>query len=146
MCYGICFTTNRSGVSSEHGSQAIAPHSLWTTTQCNKRIADFPMKKFVGYGVGPSCANVASRNYKLSLISVTRNKNCPGERAIIEVMMHEVIYPLTIPYSLVKEKVNNRIPHCPKIDKGNITKTNLQTDNKHTIHGMSYPVNTRATK
>ena len=64
-------------------------------------------------------------NYKLSPISVIRNKNCPGERAIIEVMTHEVIYPLTIPYSLVKEKVNNRIPHCPKIDEGNITKTNL---------------------
>ena len=50
--------------------------------------------KFVGYGVGPSCANAASRDYKLSLISVARNENCPGERAIIEVMTHEVIYTL----------------------------------------------------
>jgi hypothetical protein len=54
---------------------------------------------------------------------VARNKNCPGERAIIEVMAHEVIYPLTIPYGPVKGKVINRIPHCPKIEEGNISKT-----------------------
>jgi hypothetical protein len=61
-------------------------------------------------------------------------------------MAHKVIYPLTIPYGPVKGKVIDRIPHCPKIEEGNISKTNLQTNNKHTIHRMSYPVNKRATK
>lgn len=60
--------------------------------------------KFVGYGVGPSCADASSRHYKLSLIRVAGNKDGPGKRAIIEIMTHEVIYPLTIPYGPVKEK------------------------------------------
>jgi len=79
----------------------------------------------VGYGVGPSCADAPFRDYKLA-----RNKNCPGERAIIDIMTHEVIYPLTI-YPMVqsrkKEKMNNRILHCPKIEEGKITKIKLQT-------------------
>ena len=91
------------------------------------------MKKVAGYGVGPSCANAP--DYELSLISVARNKNCPCERASIEFMTHEVIYSPTISYGPVKEKVNNRIPHSPKI-KGNITK-NKFTDYKHTIHRMN---------
>jgi hypothetical protein len=40
-------------------------------------------------------------------------------------MIHEVFYPLTISYGPVKEKVNNRIPHCPKIEEGNITKNKI---------------------
>jgi hypothetical protein len=50
------------------------------------------MKNSVRYGVRPSSANAPSRDYELSLISVARN--CLDERAIIEVMTHEVIYPL----------------------------------------------------
>ena len=41
------------------------------------------MKKFGGYGVGPSYANARSRDYKLYLISVARNENCPGVNELL---------------------------------------------------------------
>jgi hypothetical protein len=57
-------------------------------------------------------------------LSAKTKKIVQVNELLIEVIIHEVIYPLTILYGPVKEKgkVNNRIPRCPMIEEGILTK------------------------